>query len=110
MSVCDTTLIIRAAAFAARKHRDQRRKDAAKSPYINHSLTLACILAEEGGVTDTEMLCAALLHDTMEDTETTPVELRSPLTTARMAGLIAVGRTYIPGLSASHCSRKILNI
>jgi guanosine-3',5'-bis(diphosphate) 3'-pyrophosphohydrolase len=71
----DTTLILRAAAFAARKHRDQRRKDVEASPYINHPLELARVLAEMGGVTDAATLCAALLHDTIEDTATTPDEL-----------------------------------
>jgi len=49
----------------------QRRKDADASPYINHPLALAHILASEGGVTDRDVLIAALLHDTVEDTETT---------------------------------------
>ena len=71
----DTTLILRAASFAAHKHRDQRRKDAAASPYINHPLTLASVLAVEGGITDAATLCAALLHDTIEDTDTTADEL-----------------------------------
>jgi len=71
----DTTLILKAAAFAARKHSDQRRKDAQASPYINHPLELARVLAEVGGVTDAATLCAALLHDTLEDTATTPAEL-----------------------------------
>jgi guanosine-3',5'-bis(diphosphate) 3'-pyrophosphohydrolase len=70
-----TALILRAASYAAHKHRDQRRKDPQASPYINHPLTLACILANEGGVTDTAALCAALLHDTIEDTDTTAEEL-----------------------------------
>lgn len=71
----DTTLILRAAAFAARKHRDQRRKDAESSPYINHPLELARVLAEVGGITDATTLCAALLHDTIEDTDTSTSEL-----------------------------------
>jgi GTP diphosphokinase / guanosine-3',5'-bis(diphosphate) 3'-diphosphatase len=71
----DTTRILRAAAFAARKHRDQRRKDAEASPYINHPLELARVLAEVGGVTDAATLSAALLHDTIEDTATTHAEL-----------------------------------
>lgn len=71
----DTTLILKAAAFAARKHKDQRRKDADASPYINHPLELARVLAEVGGVTDAATLCAALLHDTIEDTDTTNEEL-----------------------------------
>lgn len=69
-------LILKAAKFAAEKHRDQRRKDADASPYINHPIALANVLANEGGVTDEEVLCAALLHDTIEDTETTADELR----------------------------------
>lgn len=64
-----------AAAFAARKHQHQRRKDAEASPYINHPLEVAAILAAEGGVTDPLTLTAAALHDTLEDTETTPDEL-----------------------------------
>jgi (p)ppGpp synthase/HD superfamily hydrolase len=71
----DTTMILKAAAFAAHKHKDQRRKDADASPYINHPLELARVLAEVGGVTDSATLCAALLHDTIEDTATTYDEL-----------------------------------
>jgi guanosine-3',5'-bis(diphosphate) 3'-pyrophosphohydrolase len=68
-------LLLKALAFAARKHRDQRRKDAQASPYINHPIALADVLVNEAGVTDVEVLCAALLHDTIEDTETSPEEL-----------------------------------
>jgi guanosine-3',5'-bis(diphosphate) 3'-pyrophosphohydrolase len=69
--------VLRAAAFAAEKHRDQRRKDADASPYINHPIAVANVLANEGAVTDTNVICAALLHDTIEDTETTEAELRA---------------------------------
>ncbi|HPM81003.1 MAG TPA: HD domain-containing protein, partial [Candidatus Anammoximicrobium sp.] len=55
---------------------NQRRKDAERSPYINHPLAVAAWLAVEGGVTDETILVAALLHDTIEDTATTPDELR----------------------------------
>jgi len=68
-------LLLKALAFAAHKHRDQRRKDPAASPYINHPIALADVLVNEGGVTDVEVLCAALLHDTVEDTDTTEQEL-----------------------------------
>ena len=71
----DVAMLIQAASFAAHKHRNQRRKDADASPYINHPLTLARVLAVEGGVTDVATLCAALLHDTIEDTDTTADEL-----------------------------------
>jgi guanosine-3',5'-bis(diphosphate) 3'-pyrophosphohydrolase len=75
MGTSDIQTILKAAAFAAHKHRDQRRKDAAASPYINHPIALANILANEGGITDATVIVAALLHDTVEDTETTPAEL-----------------------------------
>ena len=71
----ELALLLKALAFAAHKHRDQRRKDAEASPYINHPIALADVLVNEGGVTDTETLCAALLHDTVEDTATTHEEL-----------------------------------
>lgn len=67
--------LISAIAFAAHKHRDQRRKDAAASPYINHPIGLANVLANEGGITDETVLIAAVLHDTVEDTQTTEQEL-----------------------------------
>jgi guanosine-3',5'-bis(diphosphate) 3'-pyrophosphohydrolase len=71
----ELALLLKALAFAAHKHRDQRRKDAEASPYINHPIALADVLVNEGGVTDVEVLCAALLHDTVEDTATTHQEL-----------------------------------
>ena len=67
---------IKALVFSADKHKNQRRKDADASPYINHPIALANVLAHEGGVHDLDVLCAALLHDTIEDTETTYEELR----------------------------------
>ena len=66
---------VRALAFAARKHCHQRRKDADASPYINHPIALASILAVEAGINDRDTLCAALLHDTIEDTDTSVEEL-----------------------------------
>ena len=75
ISTYNTGLILKALAFAAHKHRDQRRKDVKASPYINHPIALADILCNEGGITDENVLCTALLHDTVEDTETTPAEL-----------------------------------
>jgi guanosine-3',5'-bis(diphosphate) 3'-pyrophosphohydrolase len=71
-----TAIVLHAAMFAAEKHKNQRRKDADASPYINHPIALAHVLANVGGVSDADVLCAALLHDTIEDTETTADELR----------------------------------
>ena len=70
-------LVIRAIEFAAQKHRMQRRKDTDASPYINHPIALMHVLCVDGGVTDPVVLAAALLHDTIEDTETTEAELRA---------------------------------
>lgn len=66
---------IKAVAFAAEKHRHQRRLDARASPYINHPIALANVLCHEGGIDRITVLCAAVLHDTIEDTETTAAEL-----------------------------------
>ncbi|MBS0580915.1 MAG: bifunctional (p)ppGpp synthetase/guanosine-3',5'-bis(diphosphate) 3'-pyrophosphohydrolase [Proteobacteria bacterium] len=67
--------LLAAASFAAHKHRDQRRKGAEASPYINHPLAVANLLANEAGVEDVTTLVAALLHDTIEDTATTAEEI-----------------------------------
>ncbi|HWM42565.1 MAG TPA: HD domain-containing protein [Burkholderiales bacterium] len=84
----ELALLLEALAFAAHKHRDQRRKDAEASPYINHPIALADVLVNEGGVSDVEVLCAALLHDTVEDTATTPEELASAFG-SRVARIVA---------------------
>jgi guanosine-3',5'-bis(diphosphate) 3'-pyrophosphohydrolase len=68
-------IFIKALAFAADKHKNQRRKDAESSPYINHPIALVNILVNEGNINDANVLCAAILHDTIEDTETTKEEL-----------------------------------
>ena len=70
-----TARLLDAIAFAAQKHRDQRRKDAEASPYINHPIALAALLAQTGEVDDLVVLQAAILHDTIEDTDTTYEEL-----------------------------------
>jgi len=61
--------------FASRKHSAQRRKGEDAAPYINHPVAVAHLLAETGGITEVETLVAAILHDTIEDTPTTPGEL-----------------------------------
>ena len=68
-------VLLRALHFAADKHRDQRRKGEEASPYVNHLIEVAELLAREGRVTDLISLQAAILHDTLEDTQTTVEEL-----------------------------------
>ncbi|CFB65616.1 Bifunctional (p)ppGpp synthase/hydrolase relA [Pandoraea apista] len=68
--------LLSAIQFAAERHRNQRRKDVESSPYINHPIAVANLLATTGEVRDVAVLQAAVLHDTIEDTHTTVDELR----------------------------------
>jgi guanosine-3',5'-bis(diphosphate) 3'-pyrophosphohydrolase len=70
-------LFIRALQFAAHKHRDQKRQDAEATPYINHPIQVAQTLWHVGQIQDEMVLSAALLHDTLEDTETQADELKN---------------------------------
>ena len=83
----DMELVLKAMAFAADKHRNQCRKDAEESPYINHPIALADVLWNEGAVRDPVVIAAALLHDTIEDTETSATELRRAFG-AKVAGIV----------------------
>jgi (p)ppGpp synthase/HD superfamily hydrolase len=67
-------LFTKSLVFASDKHKTQRRKNAGDVPYINHPLEVAHILSL-AGVKDYEILAAAVLHDTVEDTDTSPEEL-----------------------------------
>jgi guanosine-3',5'-bis(diphosphate) 3'-pyrophosphohydrolase len=80
--------VLKALAFAAQKHRHQRRKDREASPYINHPIDLAHILVNEASVTDPVVVIAAILHDTVEDTDTTHDELVAEFG-AEIAGVVA---------------------
>lgn len=64
-----------AISFAAKKHKLQKRKGADEEPYVNHVLEVAHLLANVGKVEDFDVLIAAVLHDTIEDTETTETEI-----------------------------------
>ena len=72
-----TGLILNAFQFAAEKHRDQRRKGSDAAPYINHLIQVAEILWTVGNVRDVALLVASILHDTIEDTDATPEEIRA---------------------------------
>ena len=73
----NTGLLVKALHFSAEKHRHQRRKDLAQSPYINHPIEVMTLLWDVGGVREINVLLAALLHDTIEDTDTSPDEIRN---------------------------------
>ena len=80
------SLFLKALHFAADKHRYQKRKDVEASPYINHPIYVAQILSDIAGIDDVEVLCGAVLHDTVEDTETSlnDIELAFGLRVARI--------------------------
>jgi len=67
--------IFRALKFASEKHERHRRKGGRDIPYINHPIAVATLLATVAEVTDPDLLAAALLHDTVEDTDATHEEL-----------------------------------
>jgi guanosine-3',5'-bis(diphosphate) 3'-pyrophosphohydrolase len=67
--------LMRAVDFAAKKHRDQRRKGANQEPYINHPVEVARLVAEATDGADLVCVIGALLHDTIEDTGTTREEI-----------------------------------
>ena len=67
--------LLGALKFAAQKHSRQRRKDLEATPYINHPIAVAEVLSRIGGISDLPTLQAAILHDTIEDTDTSAPEL-----------------------------------
>ncbi len=79
--------ILDALAFAAEKHRFQTRKDPGATPYIIHPLGVANSLMKIGNVNDPDIIIGALLHDTVEDTETTLEEVEAQFG-PRVAGFV----------------------
>ena len=75
MNLFEKQQLLKAISFAAEKHRHQKRKDSEGTPYINHPIKVALTLAD-GGEFDTSLLVAAVLHDTIEDTQTTAEEIQ----------------------------------
>lgn len=71
-SMYQAQMILKAYRFAEERHRNQKRK--CGSPYITHPLSVSYILAEVGF--DYKTICAALLHDVVEDTPCTLDEIK----------------------------------
>jgi guanosine-3',5'-bis(diphosphate) 3'-pyrophosphohydrolase len=67
--------ILAAAHFAAQHHAEQKRKGVAAEPYINHLIEVAELVAASSDVLDVELVMAAFLHDTVEDTGVTGEEV-----------------------------------
>ncbi len=71
----DLSSILKAVKFSAEKHKKQRRKGTDETPYINHPIEVAEMLWRVGEVRDVDVIIAAILHDTIEDTKTTAQEV-----------------------------------
>lgn len=98
-------LILKAGYRAACLHSFQKRKDG-KTPYINHPLEVAWLLSEVGKIRDQDILAAALLHDTIEDTEMTMDFLTSEFN-FKIASYVA---EVTDDKSLSHDERKAAQI
>lgn len=92
--------------FAAHKHQGQKRKGAEGIPYINHPIDVAKMIADEIEDASTELLMAALLHDTLEDTETSSGELEGRF--GRHISIIV--REVSDDMKMSSNRRKILQV
>src|SRR3954447_26827036 len=79
--------VLRAADAAARWHAHQRRKGAAKEPYVNHLLEVASLVAEATQGNDPDLVVAALLHDAIEDQQV-PSELIAREFGSKVAGIV----------------------
>ena len=73
----DLGMFIRALRFATDKHQNQKRKGRDRLPYVNHLIHVTDLLWHVGDVRDLPTLLGALLHDTLEDTDTTPDEIEA---------------------------------
>lgn len=73
----DLQQLVGSLSYSAVQHQDQRRKNARKTPYINHPIALLHVLVVEAGVQDKSALNGALLHDTIEDTDAEEEDLRA---------------------------------
>ena len=80
--------LARAYHFAAGRHVGQRRKGVAGEPYVNHLTEVAELVAKASDGADIDLIIAAVLHDSVEDTITTPEELAA-LFGPEVAALVA---------------------
>lgn len=75
MDIKQQQQLLRALRFATEKHKYQFRKGSSKTPFIDHPIMVANILANNGEAENWDLLQAAILHDVIEDTNTFVTEL-----------------------------------
>jgi len=113
-------IIFEAAAFAARAHKNQIRKDN-QTPYISHPFRVCLVVRHIFGFDDPQMLAAAILHDTIEDTTTDfddIIERFGPVVAKWVAALTKDMRLendtreaeYVKGLAAADWQVKVLKL
>ncbi|OKL47716.1 bifunctional (p)ppGpp synthetase/guanosine-3',5'-bis(diphosphate) 3'-pyrophosphohydrolase [Boudabousia liubingyangii] len=103
----DIELVERAYARAAELHKEQKRKSG--EPYITHPVAVATILAELGMTTTT--LAAALMHDTVEDTDYTLEELEAefgPQIALLVDGVTKLDKVKYGEAAAAETVRKMI--
>lgn len=112
MNTNDMRLVFEATQFAVTSHHGQLRGDG-KTPYVNHVIDVGRRVFE-AGYTDPEVIVAALLHDTIEDTQVTPAEIKSRFG-ARVSEMVldltlpkAIGRDW--RAKEAHQIRKMLEM
>jgi GTP diphosphokinase / guanosine-3',5'-bis(diphosphate) 3'-diphosphatase len=108
----DILILSRAWNFAAQRHSTQRRKGKAQEPYVNHLAEVAELVAAATDGQDSNLVAAAVLHDTVEDTGTLPAELTSVFN-SDIADLVAevtddksLGKGVRKGLQIEHAAKK----
>lgn len=80
--------LARAYRFAAQAHVNEKRKGERQEPYINHLVEVAELVAGATDGDDIDLIVAALMHDTVEDTQVTPADLTREFG-PRVAALVA---------------------
>src|SRR5262245_6255979 len=112
--------LLEAAAFAARAHRGQFRKDG-ETPYVSHVFRVCLIVRDLFGIVDHRVLTAALLHDTVEDTTTDfdDIEERFGKDIARWVALLSKDkrlqeaereRAYLEQLAGAEWEVKVMKL
>ncbi len=98
--------IERALRFATKQHRGQVRESSRLLPYITHPIEVMTNLILIGAIEDQEMLIAALMHDLLEETETTPKDIKSRFGT-KVAALVVELTRVEPQLDPSWSKDRV---
>ena len=93
----DIAVVMKALEYAAGRHRKQFRKGEDMTPYINHPIGVASLLANVAGENDPVLLSAAILHDVIEDTPATYAQVRHEFGSQVADGVQALRHCFLNG-------------